>query len=74
MRRAVEKAEDDVDFRWASSVAEFGLLLRQSQYAPEASWEQMIARAQNAIHSDPIRAECVQLMVRAKSLSGEFRK
>ena len=57
------------DFDWAVSVAEFGLLMRKSQLAPELSWEKMLARAMDSTASDPYRRECVTIMQRAKELS-----
>lgn len=65
---AKDTDDADADFKWASAVAEFGLLLRRSQLAPDANWSQMIERARSAVHGDAIRDECVELMVKAKAL------
>jgi Ca-activated chloride channel family protein len=57
------------DFDWALSVAEFGLLMRQSQLSPGMDWDKMLSRAMDATASDPYRRECVTIMQRAKALS-----
>jgi Ca-activated chloride channel family protein len=59
------------DFDWALSVAEFGLLMRRSELAPSLSWEKMLARAMDSTASDPYRQECITIMQRARSLSGQ---
>ena len=59
------------DFDWALSVAEFGLLMRQSELAPGLNWETMLARAIDSTSSDPYRKECITIMQRAKALSGQ---
>ncbi|MEQ1830596.1 MAG: von Willebrand factor type A domain-containing protein [Pirellula sp.] len=61
-----EHAVTDVDLQWASAVAEFGLLLRRSKMAPNASWTSMIERAESATKGDAYRLECVQMMRRAR--------
>jgi Ca-activated chloride channel family protein len=62
-------AGEQSDFDWALSVAEFGLLMRQSQLAPGMDWDKMLSRAMDATGSDPYRRECVTIMQRAKALS-----
>jgi Ca-activated chloride channel family protein len=62
--------EESRDLNWALSVAEFGLLMRRSGLAPEMDWDRMLARAYEASGEDPLRRECVNIMRRAKSLSG----
>ena len=56
--------------RWAVAVAEAALLLRQSEYAPGASWAQALEIARGArggdAHGD--RAEFVRLMETARAL------
>ncbi len=64
----VERQKGDADFRWASSVAEFGLLLRRSRLAPQADWEKMIRRAQDSAGDDAYRLECVEMMIKARDL------
>ena len=60
----------DRDMQWATAVAEFGLLLRQSKMAPNADWSRMLERAEMATQGDAYRLECVQMMRKARSLSG----
>jgi secreted protein with Ig-like and vWFA domain len=64
----VEAKRSDRDFEWASAVAEFGLLLRHSQYAPQADWDKVIRRAQDATGDNPYRLECIEMMIKAKAL------
>lgn len=59
---------DDRDFLWASSVAEFGLLMRRSALASGMDWDRMLARAYESSGEDPLRRECVVLMQRARAL------
>ena len=61
------KAGSD-DFRFASAVAEFGLLLRDSPYKGDASFDRVLARASGAMGFDPNghRAEFVELVRKAK--------
>lgn len=61
---------DSRDFLWASSIAEFGLLMRRSALAPGMDWDRMLARAYESSGEDPLRRECVVLMQRAKALMG----
>lgn len=61
---------DSRDFLWASSVAEFGLLMRRSALAPGMDWDRMLARAYESSGEDPLRRECVVLMQRARALMG----
>jgi Ca-activated chloride channel homolog len=63
-------AGEQLDLDWATSVAEFGLLLRRSALAPGADWERMLARAQENAGSDPYRRECILMMQQARRLSG----
>ncbi len=60
------------DFRFASAVAEFGLLLRDSPLKAEASWESVLARAGAALAGDPggYRAEFLKLAEQARLLAG----
>ena len=62
--------EVDRDMQWASAVAEFGLLLRHSRMAPNADWSNMLERAESATQGDAYRLECVQMMRKARGLSG----
>ncbi|RAJ10623.1 Ca-activated chloride channel family protein [Chitinophaga skermanii] len=58
------------DFRLASAVAEFGLLLRQSQYKAQANYDEVISRAQGAKGDDNegYCAEFIQLVKKAAIL------
>lgn len=61
-----------VNFRFASAVAEFGLLLRGSEYKGSASYADVIRRARAAFGNDEegYRSEFVQLVKVAQSLNG----
>ncbi len=61
----------DGDFRFASAVAEFALLLKGSDYAQEASFESLIGRAIASRGEDKegYRNEFIELAQRAKRLS-----
>ena len=63
-----QRTEIDRDLQWASAVAEFGLLLRQSNMAPHADWGNMIERAAVSAGGDAYRLECVQMMRKAAGL------
>lgn len=58
------------NFRFAAAVAEFGLLLRQSEFKGMANYEQIIELAKNAKGSDDegYRAEFIKLVKTAKLL------
>lgn len=66
-----EKTSDD--FRLAASIAEFGLLLRQSNFKGNANYEHIIATARSAKGSDEegYRAEFLKLVKMAQLLSGK---
>ena len=55
---------------FASAVAEFGLLLRRSEFRGSASWERALARAREHRGSDPdgYRAEFIRLLDLASAL------
>lgn len=61
---------EQLDLDWATSVAEFGLLLRKSQLAQGIDWGRMLARAQECAGTDPYRRECLIMMQKARQLSG----
>jgi len=65
----VDKVSDD--FKFAAAVAEFGLLLRDSQYKQNASYEQVIALAKSAKGKDDegYRAEFVRLAESALNMA-----
>lgn len=59
------------DFRFATAVAEFGMLLRDSQYRQQSSFDQAIsiARAAKGEDAEGYRAEFVRLAESAKLLA-----
>ncbi len=63
-------AQPDDDFRFASAVAEFALLIKNSNYAADASFPALIerARAAKGIDSDGYRAQFVQLAELAETM------
>ena len=60
------------DFYFASAVAEFGLFLRKSQYAPEASLDSVLENINKGYHidhqSDVYKEEFYQLVLKAKEI------
>jgi Ca-activated chloride channel family protein len=64
-------AESDVDFRFASAVVEFGMLLRDSPFKADSSWKAAMERARKAKGEDPegYRAEFVRLVEAAELLA-----
>ena len=58
------------DFRFATAVAEFGMLLRNSSYKQNASFENLIARAKAAKGKDDegYRAEFIRMAEDSKSI------
>jgi Ca-activated chloride channel family protein len=58
------------DFRWAASVAGFGMILRDSQYKGAASWDTIKELAEEGRGEDTAgyRAEFIQLLEKAASL------
>jgi Ca-activated chloride channel family protein len=61
-------AEDRSDMDWASSIAEFGLLMRRSQLASGTDWDRMLSRASESAGSDPYRRECLVIMQQSRRL------
>lgn len=61
-KRPIESASEE--FRFAAAVAEWGLLLRGSQYRGSASFDQVLALARNALGTDPngYRTEFLELV------------
>ena len=75
LSQAVSDAEGSADqasesFRWAAAVAEFALVLRQSEYAQDASYDDALALARSARGQDRDgdRAEFIQLVEIARSI------
>ena len=58
-------------FRWAAGVAEFGMLLRDSEFKGQSSYDSVLALARGARGDDPngYRAEFVRLVGTAQSLA-----
>ena len=63
-------ASASTDFRFAASVAEFGMLLRDSEHKGQATFQQVIDIASGAQAEDERRRELVALVRRAQKLSG----
>jgi Ca-activated chloride channel family protein len=65
-----EEGSMSLDFRFAASVAEFGLVLRDSPYKGEANLANVLARAERSLGADPNghRREFVELVRRAMQL------
>ncbi len=68
---ALDRKTESENFLLASSIAEFGLLLRDSKFKGSASYEHAISRAREAAKNDPngYRAELVQLMEKAQGIA-----
>jgi Ca-activated chloride channel homolog len=68
----VSFSSTSVDFRFASAVAEFGMLLRGSEFKQGSSFDQAIGIAKSARGNDEdgYRSEFVRLAETAKSLAG----
>lgn len=71
---AFQKAS--ADFRFAAAVAEWGLLLRNSDFKGNANHEQIIEIAQKALSYDPegYRSEFIRLVKLSKSLDTTIAK
>lgn len=68
--KAIDQAKTSEDFRFASAVAELGMLLRNSDYKQKADFDQLITRAKTAKGTDieGYRAAFIQLAESAKLL------
>ncbi len=60
------------DFRWAAAVAEFGMLLRNSRHAGEATLDTVLEAARGAVGEDPqgYRAEFLDMVRKAQAIKG----
>jgi Ca-activated chloride channel family protein len=69
--KPVEFNNTSVDFRFATAVAEFGMLLRNSEFKQNAKYEEAIsiARAAKGNDNEGYRAEFIKLAESAKLLS-----
>jgi Ca-activated chloride channel family protein len=56
--------------KWSASLAQFGMLLRNSEYKGNTSYEGMIDLAQSALGEDSegYRRECLMLMKNAQAM------
>jgi Ca-activated chloride channel family protein len=66
--------ETSDNFRFSAAVAEFGLLLRGSEYKAEASYEQVIILAKDSLGLDTegYRKEFMELVIKAKNLDDRY--
>jgi Ca-activated chloride channel family protein len=71
--RAVSAAEMSGDFKLAAAVASFGMLLRGSKHAGNATFDSVLALAEGAAGDDEKRRELVELVRKAKALSAAPR-
>ncbi|MGK6352799.1 YfbK domain-containing protein [Parapedobacter sp. DT-150] len=69
--RPLELIKASADFRFASAVAELGMLLRNSEYKQQADYDRLVARARQARGADDegYRAEFIRLAESAKLLA-----
>jgi Ca-activated chloride channel family protein len=70
----IQKMSDN--FRFAAAVAEFGMLLRNSEFRSEASFDNVVKMARKAkgIDEEGYRAEFVRLVENAQSIAGNLKK
>jgi Ca-activated chloride channel family protein len=59
------------NFSFASAVAEFGMLLRNSEYKAKSSWDHVLSRSQKALGEDTgeYRSSFLELVKKAEELS-----
>jgi Ca-activated chloride channel family protein len=65
--------ESDPDFRFASAVAAFGQVLRNSGYRHPSNFDRIIELARGAANGDTDREAFVDLVITAKTLSAQNR-
>jgi Ca-activated chloride channel family protein len=70
-KNEINKESVSNNFQFASSVAEFGLLLRDSQFKGNASFQNVLTRAQQAKERDEwgYRQEFINLLEKARDLA-----
>ena len=70
--RRDDNATGNENLRFAAAVAQYGMLLRNSEYKAQSNWENVIAMARQNIGTDPggYRAEFVRLAEVARGMSG----
>ncbi|MFI5193111.1 MAG: von Willebrand factor type A domain-containing protein [Chitinophagales bacterium] len=68
--------ETSSNFRFVSAVAQFGMLLRDSEFKQEASYDKARSLARNALGNDEegYRAEFLKLLKNAEDLAGKTEK
>ncbi|HBE70747.1 MAG TPA: VWA domain-containing protein, partial [Planctomycetaceae bacterium] len=68
--KASEFEQADRDFRWAASMVQFGMLLRNSRFKGQSTWEQLIEQAQSAagIAPGPDYTEALSMIRTAQRL------
>ena len=67
-----QKIQDcDRDFRWAASIAQLGMLLRNSPHRGQSNWDALIESSQEAAGEKPdtYRQQALELIKRAAALS-----
>ena len=64
------------NFRFSSAVAQFGMLLRNSEFKGKATYDNVLAMAQNAKGKDEegYRSEFINLVGAAKAINGSSKK
>lgn len=69
--QTVELAKTSADLRWATAIAGFGMLLRESPHRGNLSWKQVQAMAEAAIGTDTdgYRKQAIELIKRASTAS-----
>ena len=65
--------QTSANYRFAASVAEFGLLLRDSEYKQKASYKNVIALAKTAVENDASRKEFVTLAENMQRVAKQMR-
>lgn len=70
---ALDRRDESENFKLASAVAEFGLLLRESKFKGNASYTRAAARAREVAKNDPggYRAELADLIEKAGKLAAK---
>jgi len=69
--KSLDQTSDN--YRWSATVAGFGMLLRDSEYKQDASYEKMIAMGKKATGEDKegYRAEMIKMMKNVVAIEGE---
>ncbi|MFN0253457.1 MAG: von Willebrand factor type A domain-containing protein [Kofleriaceae bacterium] len=67
--QAVELAKTPSDLRWATAIAGFGMLLRESPHRGNMSWKQVQTMAEGAVGTDAdgYRKQAIELIKRAST-------